>query len=166
MQVKFPEEVRLSLGVAQVEYNNSTIEGKRATPFVYTGKILLLIDDYAEEEKKEIARVRSLSGTKAPWYVNDRRKHLWDSDPITMLKKVAKVTAEKLWKHQFITIGDLKYSSPLQLYLYTENGLSLNRLKMLHSQSLLALEGNVPNNVVVNHTLEENPYKSLYKKMA
>ena len=51
LQVKYPEEVRLSLGVAQVKSGNKIV-GKRAAPYDYSGRVLLSITDYELQIKK------------------------------------------------------------------------------------------------------------------
>ena len=86
LQVKYPEEVRLSLGVSQVKLLDGSIEGRWAKPFVYSAKVLLSIADYEVEIQKEIKRVRGLKGTGPPWCVNSRNGQIWGSDSVMLLK--------------------------------------------------------------------------------
>ena len=86
LQVKYPEEVRLCLGVAQIEVGNNIV-GIKARSFDYSGRVLVSINDYARLIKQEIQRVRGLKGKGAPWYENKRNKDdIWESEPVSKLK--------------------------------------------------------------------------------
>jgi hypothetical protein len=62
-KVKYESEVRLALGVAKVKLQNGEVEGRRAKPFVYSGKLLLSLKDFYIRRNLEIKRVRSLTGS-------------------------------------------------------------------------------------------------------
>ena len=163
LQVKYPEEVRLSLGVAQVKIGDNIV-GKRAVPFDYSAKVLLSISDYEMHIEKEIRRVRRLSGKAAPWYQNTRKdvKELWEEESVKLLKGCGKKSVEFLEKHRITTILHLKQKSIVELTAIAEKGNAIRKLIGFKVQAESSLEGAPPAALVVDHTKEANPYKSLY----
>jgi hypothetical protein len=74
LKVKFEKEVRLCLGCAIVEDSNGNRKGKRAKPFVYSGKVLLTIKDWNKNIAGEIKRVNKSLQPNAFWVNNHPRK--------------------------------------------------------------------------------------------
>ena len=58
---KYTDEIRLCAGVAKVELPCGRIEGRRAKPFNYSGKVILSRRDYAARMDQEIKRVKNLA---------------------------------------------------------------------------------------------------------
>eukprot|EP00978_Attheya_sp_CCMP212_P024074 scaffold75072_cov51-Attheya_sp.AAC.2 len=165
LKMKYTEEVRLCLGVGQVRKIGEAIaKGIRAMPFDYSGRTLLTIKDYMKRIVNEIARVKSLTGKSGPWYVNTRTTDVvWDSEPIQKLPGVGKVFGDYFISRNIFTIKDLKdYPEPELDKLMKPRTLAMTRLKFLYRLAKASNEGVVPDNLVIDHTLAENPYKSLY----
>lgn len=162
LQVKYSEEVRLSLEVAQV-YEGEEIVGRRAVPFDYSNQVLLSIPDYEHQISQEISRVKGLTGKRAPWYVNNRDTNdVWESENVSLLKGVGKKCEAVLKMHHIETIFELR-STTLELFLtYAEKGVSKKKLEQLHKLAGKAKEGSPPTVLVVDHTKASNPYLSLY----
>lgn len=164
LQVKYPEEVRLSLGVAQVELLDGFIQGKRAKPFVYSAKVLMSIDDFQSEIEKEIKRVRNLQGAGAPWYQNKRNGRIWESESLALLNGCGGKTRELLEKKNITSILHLKRMDDATLVSLKEGFLTVKKLRKLKALANASLPGAPPSDLVVNHTLSQNPYKSLYEE--
>lgn len=97
LQVKYAEEVRLSLGVAWVKEIGKEIEGMRAVPFDYSGKVFLSIPDYKDKIRKEISCVKGLTGKSALQYKNNQNNvDVWDLESVTLLKGCGKKLKEVL----------------------------------------------------------------------
>ena len=60
IQCKYDEEARLGLGVAAVDLADGDRVGRRAEPFVYSGKVVITISDYRARQTAEFRRVQSL----------------------------------------------------------------------------------------------------------
>ena len=79
LHVKYMDESRYSFGAAAVQIQVETEEGivlveqgRRAEPFVYSGRWIHTPKVFEEKVQGEIARVRSLTGECKPWYVTNR----------------------------------------------------------------------------------------------
>jgi hypothetical protein len=85
MKVKYPEEVRLMLGLSMKDGN-----GVRLPLFNYTSKIILTQKDYLHQEEKEMRRVRALDGKCAPWYISGRQAGaVYECELVNTLKHIA-----------------------------------------------------------------------------
>ena len=106
LKMKYAEEVRLCLGVAQVERlvvdedvtSSSVIEGRRAVPFDYSGKVVLSMKDWTKKENEEIRRVKNLLGNALPWVETERREAGIFFMKMTMLQR-SQMLARRLPKN-------------------------------------------------------------------
>ena len=74
LHMKYPQQARLCFGVAAVRLIvEDKQEGRRCTPFDYTGKTVVTIGDYQQLIEKEIRRVKNLKSGGLGW-VNSVRE--------------------------------------------------------------------------------------------
>ena len=109
MNVKYPDEVRLCLGVGLVRNPDYVETGVALEPFVYSGKTILSVKDYNAKIDLEIERVRKLTGGKqAGWIVTMREAGvLYRNDPLTAINGLGPKTVAKLRERGgiFILLG-------------------------------------------------------------
>jgi hypothetical protein len=95
---------------------------------------MITIDDRDKKRTTEIGRVKCINGGW-PWVVSNRQDgHLFLDDSVTLLKGIAKPTADKLEPHGLKTIRDLRNASDDRLKQIGKQklgrGTSFNCLKL------------------------------------
>ena len=160
LKMKYAEEVRLCLGVAQVEREDGVIEGRRAMPFDYSGKVVLSIKDWNKKEKEEILRVKNLQGNALPWVETQHEEAgmFHGNDRVTKIQNIGKKTAERLATINALTVRQLLDADIDELMtMYSRAKVDRWREDASH-----VLPGDAPPIVVTNHKLAANPYESRY----
>eukprot|EP00957_Ditylum_brightwellii_P186800 14223801-Ditylum_brightwellii.AAC.1 len=71
--MKFPDEVRLLLGVAVVQLQSGEVIGRRCKAFNYTGKMVCSERDMKKYERNGIHRMKILKEERCGWIVNNRQ---------------------------------------------------------------------------------------------
>jgi hypothetical protein len=152
------------LGVAQVKLHNGVIEGRRAKPFVYSGKLLLSIKDYDIRRNLEIERVRSLSGNNIGFWIESMKLpgEYYEDDNINTLKKLSDKTASRILKYEISTIKQLKNitDDKIKFIANNERGISINGLTKFREAAKKGKEGRAP--LPRDHRKTPNPYMSKY----
>jgi len=111
LKVKFPQEVRLCLGVASNPDVDGNDQGIMLKPFDYSGKVVLTIKDYNAKMDAEMGRIRKLTGGKgAGWIVSERDEdELYCDDPLSAIGGIGIKTLEKLAEFDVKTIADFSH---------------------------------------------------------
>ncbi len=108
LQVKFPQEARLCLGVAVKLDNNGDQEGCRLMPYDYTQKWIITVDEEEKRIKTEIAKVKALPRDAKGWSTNPRPEDvLYLDDPVTRIKDIGRIKSNKLKEFGVETVADL-----------------------------------------------------------
>ena len=115
LRTKYTEEIRLCLGVAVVTPLNADgtpgeICPKRLPPFVYSGKLLLTINDYQRKVNEEIVRIKGLKNPAAGgWLVPapGTENKIYFDDPVSKLEGCGKVMEKHLNAGGITCVGDL-----------------------------------------------------------
>jgi hypothetical protein len=68
--MKYPGQARLCLGVAAVQLQGGTIEGRQCTPLDYTNKQDVMIAEYKKSINEEIYHIKSLKSGGSGWFEN------------------------------------------------------------------------------------------------
>lgn len=164
MNVKFPEEVRMCLGVATVIDHNGNEVGVMLEPFDYSGKIVLTIKDYNHKIDCEIDRIRKLKGGKqAGWIVTMREEgRLYSNDPLTALNGVGPATIKKFAEFDIKEVEDLSHATDANLGAMA--AAKVATLKNLSDWrdlcSLACLEDPAPPDI--DYRKQSNPYLARY----
>jgi hypothetical protein len=158
LKMKHAEEVRLCLGVAQVEREDGAIEGRRAVPFDCSGKVVLSMKDWSKKEKEEILRVKNLQGNALPWVEiqHEEAGIFYENDHVTKIQNVGKKTAERLATINVLTVRQLLDADIDDLMTICAR----RKLDKWRQDASDPLPGNAPPNVVTNHKLAANPCES------
>ena len=149
LKAKYLEENRFSLGCAKVERGGEEI-GLRAKVFDYSGQWILTIKDWTAKVWAEVARVKALPGSGAPWVVGKREPgELWMEDSVIFVKGVGPAKQANLELSGITTVAQLLATT-------------CPSLAALRAHAASALPGSFPVDRVVDHKEADNPYESLY----
>ena len=109
MRMKFTKEIRLSLGCAVVKDRDGNERGVRLPPFDYTGKWVNSIGVFEEEVIPKIIRAAKECKITTRWVEGRRTTEdgIYDEDPVTIIKGVAKSKARVLHKFGIRTVRGL-----------------------------------------------------------
>ena len=121
--------------------------------------MLLSLTDYENKMSAEFRRVKSLSNRVGYWLEGTREEDkLYLNDLLSKLKKVGKVTSQKMSDNGFICVADMKkIVDPDSIIV---DGISKAAMKNIWEQTQQAIDSNVPPSK--DHRLEENPYLSKF----
>ena len=165
LKMKYPEEIRLSLGVAQVELPNGAIEGRRAAAYVYSAAIILSLSDTRKKEREKVLELKNSVIDSNVWVLNRRKESdLWQDEPVNQIKGIAGKTKEKLATILNVnTVGDLaKLRDDLLGALPKVSSGTLSKYRDI---ARAAHPGSVPSNLKFDHRKnpdEYDPFISLF----
>jgi len=164
MNVKFPAEVRLCLGVATVWDPSGNEKGVMLKPFDYSGKIILSKKDYDRKVDDEIDRIRKLVGGKqAGWIVSMREEGvLYSNDPLTALSGLGPATFKKLLDFDIVEVEDLAHQTDMDLDKLAYHKVTTRR-QLADWRDLCALaceEPPLPPDI--DYRKQSNPYLARY----
>jgi len=162
LKVKYPEEVRLCLGVAKrmLEDSNGKYIGMQAEAFDYSAKIILSIRDWDRKVREEIERVRKLTGKKGTiWFDSGREEgEIWEGDPLNKIKGIA-ASLTKLFEEAGVkNVGDLKRLH--DTWCHHVKGCHVSCIKAFRDVAKAAHPGLPPKEK--DYTMCANPYLELY----
>ena len=169
LNVKYEKECRLGLGVAMVtplsdDGTPLPSVGKRCTPYNYTSKVIVSVDDYHKLMNIEFQRVKSLKGRTGFWVQSNRDPNIlyYQNDPVSKMKGVGKKTTEVLEQVGVKTVGDLKrFESPTEIErLLLNKRISRAKLTKLWTDSRQVVDNDAPPDI--DHRISPNPYKSKF----
>jgi hypothetical protein len=157
LKMKHAEEVRLCLGVAQVEREDGAIEGRRAVPFDFSGKVVLSMKDWSKKEKEETLRVKNPQGNALPWVEiqHEEAGTFYENDHVAKIQNVGKKPAERLATIDVLTVRQLPDADIDDLMTIC----SRRKLDKWQQDASNPSPGNAPPNVATNHELAANPHE-------
>ncbi len=111
IHMKYPGQARFCLGIAAVQLQDGTIEGRRCAPLDYTGKQVVMIADYKKSRNEEIHCIKSLKMGGSGWVGNIRKlgvflEEQWLSE--LKVKGLGKATVGKLEKNDISIVSKVK----------------------------------------------------------
>jgi len=174
LHMKYPQQARLCFGVAAVRLIvDEAEEGRRCTPFDYTGKTVVTILDYKQLIEKEIRRVKNLKVGGSGWVHSLREPgEYWEEELLSTLSipGFGKKTIEKLKCVNILTVGQIKNMTTNQsaaivstvIVSNRANGIKMKTLTDLQGVLSNAKAGDVPIGTFVDHRKHSNPYQSRY----
>ena len=168
MKCKYTDEIRLSLGVAVVtpvvDGVEQPKEGRRCTPFVYSGKTLLSIPDYDKKIASEIERVRTMKGGhKNGWVVapQQTREKTYLDDPVSKLKKVGDTFAKRFNEMMEIRlVRALRFHEESPEEIRGEIRMPKSAFQIVLDQCLSCENMEMPDKV--DYRRQPNPYEARY----
>ena len=168
--VKYEEEVRLCLGVFLFQHPCGKIEGRRITPFSYTGQTIVTEAEWCRKVSHELNRVKNLKGdrhgNKGQWTEKSRKDRIFSKDHLTVFKGIGAKVGDRLKENGLELVEDLikiKHDQEKQAAaIRTVKGLSRKLMNSLLLQLDGVIIGQCPPDI--DHTQHENPYKSLWKE--
>jgi hypothetical protein len=157
LQVKYPKEVRLLLGVACVKESNGEERGIRMDLLDYTEKKVISLKDTKKIIDEEIKRVRTMPKKTKGWFVDSREDGMLHADdPVSRVKGIGKKVEELLRGNGIKTIANL-----LALTEETRSdGLTAKALERYRGNCQHASSENAP--LVTYFTEADNPYAARY----
>jgi len=156
LKVKFPEEVRLCLGVVHtILEDEATRVSRRAEAYDYFVKVILSLRDWERKVQEEIQCVCNI-GKKYPWFDDRRVKgELYFGDSPKKLKYIGKVTAKNLADMDITTVKQVAEIEDLT----SVKGISAEKLAEAQAMARTATRA-APE--VRDYRKFANPYKEKY----
>lgn len=152
-----PHQNRFMLGVAMVKEDDEEV-GLRLPLYDYSGKNIISITKYADEQKREMDRVRALP-SDGIWVTGKRQAgELFKLDTVEQVKTIGTVAAGKLNVAGILTVQQLMDTPAGE----SIDGISSATLAKWIGNCSHAKAGAFPQSRVKNHKLAANPYLSLY----
>jgi hypothetical protein len=163
LHMKYTEQGRFCCGVASVQLNDGTEEGRRCYSFDYTGCNVVTITIHEKMVKDEIRRVKILP--HGGLWLEDRRVEgaIYEGDKIKKTTNIgiAKVRCSILSCYGIVTIGDLKnMSAHTKQQIVEERKMTSDLLMKLQYNVKDAILGDAP--AKFDHRKTDNPYESMY----
>jgi hypothetical protein len=157
LQVKYPKETRLLLGVACVRDSNVKESGVHLDLFDYTEKKIIRLKDTKKLIDAEITRVRAMPKKTKGWFLDSRKNgRIYADDPVIRVKSVGKKAEGWLRRNGINTVAILhaltKETRP--------KGLTVKALKQYHANCKDASSENSPS--ITYFTEADNPFAARY----
>lgn len=165
LQVKFPKEARLCLGVALKEGDEEDQQrhGHRLEAFDYTEMTVITKKESDDRIDKAIAQVKSLPRTTKAWLINPREEgKIYRNDPVDIIAGIGKQAKAALASGNVHSVGEL-------LALGSDIGRFTRHREALYIPGLVQKVERVRDDVIPTNAPEiksyldaENPYKAKY----
>ena len=144
LRMKFTKEIRLALGCAVIKDRDGNERGVRLPPFNYTGRWVNSIGVFEEEIVPKRIRAAKEAKITTRWVEGRRTEEdgIYDEDPVTMIKGVAKAKARVLHKFGIRTVRGLtKLRATKARKIAQTKGIGMNSLKKWIEQAEAAHTG-------------------------
>ena len=167
LKCKYDKEIRLLLGVAMVEYEDGSIEGKRVKPYSYTEKTILCESEWTTKLRSGILETKALQETqkkRSGWIISSRKEdEIFMDDDIDLIKGISKSKKTILNAEGLVMVKDLVEkldNEAVRKELVSKvRGVGMASLNKWWTQAKTASAGCC---VFVDYTAAENPFQERY----
>ena len=161
LNVKFPKEARLCLGVALKIGEDGEPHGHRLEAFDYTEMTIITKKDSDERIEKAKAQVKKLPRKTKAWLINLREKgKFYRNDPVNVIDGIGPKATAVLASGNIHTVADLLALGPAEIRRFNISGLAG---KVNTARPITSLHRDAPK--IQSYLDAENPYKAKYGDM-